>query len=55
MNEYLKMKWALESALRSEREMLSTLSSAQDIATKLAEELRLCKARLERFEGKPRT
>ena len=54
LNEYLKMKLALESALRSEREMLETLTAAQDLATSLAMELRLCKARLERFEGKPK-
>jgi hypothetical protein len=34
--------------------MFVTLTGAQHIATTLAEELRLVKARLERFEGKPK-
>ena len=52
--EKIALKWALECALRSERTMFETLSASQDVASKLAEELRLCKARLERFEGKPK-
>lgn len=52
--ELASVKEALLVSLRSEQEMLVTLSAAQDIATKLAEELRLVKARLERFEGKPK-
>ena len=52
--ERIALKWALEVALRSEREMCETLTASQDVATKLAEELRLVKARLERFEGKPK-
>lgn len=48
------LKAALLVSLRSEQTMLETLTLAQDAATRLAEELRIVKARLERFEGKPK-
>lgn len=52
MDDVDALKKALEMVIRSERTMLETLTAAQDIATKLAEENRLLKARLERYEGK---